>query len=138
VWEIGKDGTVIHLYSYPEDAPHATQGRLASEVSFSIIRLHKSFNIQHTDIHSSQSFPTPTPASNIPDFEKVSEVDQELLQKLIGEQATTDVTELDANIQKKNWNLVRGKSVQFPITQDRDTRRTIHQVCDSHVLKTLC
>ncbi len=58
----------------------------------------------------------------------VSDEDRSILIKYVGEPVTRELIEFDENIQTRKWNLVKGKSIPFPIVDDRDIRRSIHQV----------
>ena len=69
------------------------------------------------------------PSTTTVEPEVISDEDRAILVKLVGESVTKDLIELDENIQTRKWNLLKGKTVPFPINDDRDVRRTIHQVC---------
>ncbi|KAH8894965.1 pseudouridine synthase [Thozetella sp. PMI_491] len=126
VYEIAKDGTVIHLYDYPEETPASANLTATSRQVSQNSTTASSRSVSGTSTQPTQTT-QPTQPAPVPEVKPISDDDRGTLAKLIDENTTKELIELDEDIQAQKWSLVKGKSIKLPVIEDRDARRMIHQ-----------
>ncbi|KAK3682691.1 pseudouridine synthase [Podospora appendiculata] len=117
VYEIARDGTVIHLREYEED-------EAAKE--------HQLRHVSAGAHLSSAQKPTPPPTvapavENQPPVQPIPEADRIILAGLIQQSAAEKLVKLDEDIQAKKPLPKEDKSVVFDPVNDRAQRAVIHQ-----------
>ncbi|KAK4193666.1 putative pseudouridine synthase [Podospora australis] len=112
VYEISKDGSVVHLRDYIEDEPKETPKASASPAA--------------SENRASNSNGSGTPVIKAPEaIQTLSEDDQQKLSTLLGEEVAKKLIEFDTSVQEKR--ATSGDSVPFNAITDRSQRANVHQ-----------
>lgn len=148
VYEIRKDGSVVHLHDFVEDKPQVVEPQVSSRSRV----LHNNRFPQrppqgspHGDLLTPSPIqrplpPTPTelpkPApkvQNAPVIEPISDDDRKILESLVGCSAD-DLITFDKAIQGKEPLIGDKRQVELEPITDRELRSKIHGVCHSYHL----
>lgn len=140
VYEIRKDGTVVHLHDFVEEKPQVAEPQVRSSYSFGIRNgrpphgpLQRSAHgdlLTRSPIQQSLS-PTPTevipkPVQNTPVVQPIPDEDRIILESLVGGSADNIIT-FDKAIQGKEPLFGDKRQVELEPITDRDLRSKIHQ-----------
>ncbi|KAK1751571.1 pseudouridine synthase [Echria macrotheca] len=135
VYEIGKDGVVIHLRDFEVDEE---QEKLAQQFRLSNPRnatsVHTGRNGANNGANNGRNLITAGPNSNRnlpaapqPELKTVSIADREALEALLGKTTAMKLIQLDENIQGKKNIPIDSRSVVFDPINDRSQRVVVHQ-----------
>ncbi|ELQ41921.1 tRNA pseudouridine synthase D [Pyricularia oryzae] len=124
VFEVRKDGSVIHLSDFQQAARRPPQSRPEADAASK--SSHPNGNLNELPVAKGKPSPKEAPAVVEATYHPISDEDTALLCELLGNDATEQVIDLDKKVQAKDGSS-RGVIIKFPSITDRALRTKVHQ-----------